>query len=216
MFLEAFPNLYLSHSNSNPLNSTNTNTNTIPQTSTLKIKDDYDQTKELQINWSGKKFENNENCQSRVKPRHMVHVTGYHGQNIPTHAQGSYIVNFGPHITDLGFQSGNMFKDSFSLFDRIQEVFEKSINAEGGLHSKQRQSGKNGSSEADPYIKQEVERMKRETAMTHMHLNFEHSLSQHARSKLHSTEFMDVLLLFVIVGLTGWLFYIVIYGDRLN
>jgi len=59
---------------------------------------------------------------------------------VPSFNHGSVIIGFGPHITDLGFNSGNMFKNSFSLFDQIEREFDKQLHHEGHEGFKQKEA----------------------------------------------------------------------------
>jgi len=100
------------------------------------LKDDYGNEITENHEWTTKNFNDNQNCISRHSHRNIIHTTGYYGKNVPSFGHSSVIVGFGPHITDLGFNSGNLFKNSFNLFDEIEKEFDKSFNSNLNIENK--------------------------------------------------------------------------------
>jgi len=72
------------------------------------------------VQWTSPNYEANVACMDKTTSRSLVHTTGYFGETVPSFNSGSMIVGFGPHTNDLGFNGGNIFRQSFNLFDELQ------------------------------------------------------------------------------------------------
>jgi len=108
------------------------------------------------------------------------------------------IIGFGPHITDLGFNSGNMFKNSFNIFDQIEKEFDKNIHRhEGALGEHERFHQKDDD---------ELRRLKTENTMDSFRLEMEGRKLHITEKKINDLAHIEIGLIVLIVLLVVVIF----------